>query len=95
MGTRRNTKKWKTQRMMDGVRRCITDLAPTEESTTYRRVWKKLFWGEGKQMHSEQILELKEMLRRGYCYYYYCHLHHHPYHHDGNNDDDDSSVKQR
>jgi hypothetical protein len=53
-------------------------------------MWKKLFWGEGKQMHSGQILELKEMLCRGYYYYY----HHH--HHDYDNDDgDDSSVKQR
>ena len=49
---------------MDGVRRCITDLALTEEGTIYRRMWKKLFLDEEKRMHGGQILELNEMQRR-------------------------------
>jgi len=82
---------WRMDGRMDGVRRCITDLALTEEGTTYRRMWKKLFWGEGKRMHGGPILELNEMRCRDDDDDDRDHDDHDHDHHN-NDDGDDSSV---
>jgi hypothetical protein len=57
MGTRRNTKKGKTQREINGVRRSMKNYGLTEEDTRDRDRWRNIVLVEGKPLYSGRTLD--------------------------------------